>query len=161
MTSLTSCVFTCFPYTLQNKKSTAKTKKQKQLILTIICIIYLLNKYWLAYLQTCSVVRSSQRRCFVSKGVLKNFVKFTGKHLCQSLFFFNKVAGLRHRCFFCEFCKVSRHTFFTEHHWATASNICRTAALLLSILFLFIRTSKFCLRLAVLNFVSFLRLKCS
>ena len=26
--------------------------------------------------------------------VLKNFAKFTGKHLCQS-FFFNKVAGLR------------------------------------------------------------------
>ena len=29
------------------------------------------------------------------KGVLKNVPKFTGKHLCQSLFF-NKVAGLRH-----------------------------------------------------------------
>ena len=24
---------------------------------------------------------------FYEKGVLKNFVKFTGKHLCQSLFF--------------------------------------------------------------------------
>ena len=30
----------------------------------------------------------------MKKGVLKNFTKFTGKHLCQSLFF-NKVAGLR------------------------------------------------------------------
>ena len=30
---------------------------------------------------------------FCKKGVLKKFVKFTGKHLCQSLFF-NKVAGL-------------------------------------------------------------------
>ena len=28
------------------------------------------------------------------KGVLRNFAKLTGKHLCQSLFF-NKVAGLR------------------------------------------------------------------
>ena len=28
------------------------------------------------------------------KGVLRNFAKFIGKHLCQSLFF-NKVAGLR------------------------------------------------------------------
>ena len=28
------------------------------------------------------------------KGVLRNFAKFTGKHLCQSLFF-NKVANLR------------------------------------------------------------------
>ena len=42
------------------------------------------------------------------KGALKNFAKFTEKHLCQSLYF-NKVAGLRpvtlvkkrlwHRCF--------------------------------------------------------------
>ena len=31
---------------------------------------------------------------FCKKGVLRNFAKFTGKHLCQSLFF-NKVAGLR------------------------------------------------------------------
>ena len=30
----------------------------------------------------------------MKKGVLRNFTKFTGKHLCQSLFF-NKVAGLR------------------------------------------------------------------
>ena len=26
------------------------------------------------------------RRCSVKKGVLKNFAKFTGKQLCQSLF---------------------------------------------------------------------------
>ena len=31
---------------------------------------------------------------FLRKGVLGNSAKFTGKHLCQSLFF-NKVAGLR------------------------------------------------------------------
>ena len=37
--------------------------------------------------------RSSHRRCSVRKGFLRNFAKFTGKHLCQSLFF-NKVAGL-------------------------------------------------------------------
>ena len=37
--------------------------------------------------------RSSYRRWSVRKGVLRNFAKFTGKHLCQSLFF-NKVAGL-------------------------------------------------------------------
>ena len=30
------------------------------------------------------------------KGILRNFAKFTGKHLCQS-FFFNKVAGLQAR----------------------------------------------------------------
>ena len=38
------------------------------------------------------IFRSSHRRCSVKKGVPRNFAKFTGKHLCQSLFF-NKVAG--------------------------------------------------------------------
>ena len=38
--------------------------------------------------------RSSRLEVFCRKGVLRNFAKFTGKHLCQSLFF-NKVAGLR------------------------------------------------------------------
>ena len=38
--------------------------------------------------------RRSHRRCSVKKGVLKNFAKFTRKHLRQSLLF-NKVAGLR------------------------------------------------------------------
>ena len=32
-------------------------------------------------------------RCSLKKGVLRNFAKFTGKHLCQSLFF-NKIAGI-------------------------------------------------------------------
>ena len=36
--------------------------------------------------------RSSRPEVFCEKGVLRNFAKFTGKHLCQSLFF-NKVAG--------------------------------------------------------------------
>ena len=40
------------------------------------------------------IFRSSHRMCSVREGVLRNFTKFTGKHLCQS-FFFNKVAGLR------------------------------------------------------------------
>ena len=31
--------------------------------------------------------RSSRGRCSVRKGVLRNFAKFTGKHLCQSFFF--------------------------------------------------------------------------
>ena len=34
--------------------------------------------------------RGSQQRCFVRKGVLRNFAKFTGKQLCQ-VFFYNKV----------------------------------------------------------------------
>ena len=55
--------------------------------------------------------------------VLKNFVKFTGKKLCQSPFL-NKVAGLRPvtllkkrlwQMFSCEFREIFRNTFFTEH----------------------------------------------
>ena len=52
--------------------------------------------------------RSIHWRCSVKKNVLRNFSKFTGKHLCHSLFF-NNFAGLRpvtllekrlwHRCF--------------------------------------------------------------
>ena len=60
------------------------------------------------------ILRSSHRRCSVKKGVLRNFVKFTGKHLCQSLFF-NKVAGLR-RGFFCyEFAPYFWGTSLWEH----------------------------------------------
>ena len=67
--------------------------------------------------------RSSHRSCSVEKGVLRNFAKFTGKHLCH--LFFNKIA-LKKRLwhthvFSCEFCKLSKNTFFVEHLWATAS----------------------------------------
>ena len=39
------------------------------------------------------LVKNSHRRCSIRRGVLRNFAKFTGKHLCQSLFF-NKFAVL-------------------------------------------------------------------
>ena len=61
---------------------------------------------------------------FCRKGVLRNFAKFTGKHLCQNLFF-NKVASLRsatllkrrlwRRCFPVSFAKFLRTPFFKEH----------------------------------------------
>ena len=44
--------------------------------------------------------RSSHQRCSAKKGVLRNFTKFTGKHLCQSLFF-NKVDGAALSCSYC------------------------------------------------------------
>ena len=71
-------------------------------------------------LYECVVARSSHQRCSLINGVLRNFPKFTGKHLCQSLFF-NKVAGLRpatllkkrlwHRCFPVNFAKFLRTPF--------------------------------------------------
>ena len=41
---------------------------------------------------TMKIARSSRPKVFCKKGVLRNFTKFTGKHLCLSLFL-NKVAG--------------------------------------------------------------------
>ena len=61
--------------------------------------------------------RSSRPDVFCKKGVLRKFVKFTGKHFRQSLFF-NKVVGLRaatflkkrlwRRCFLVNFTKFLR-----------------------------------------------------
>ena len=56
----------------------------------------------------CAKFRS--RRFSVKKAVLRNFAKFAGKHLCQSLFL-NKVAGLRHGCFPDNFAKFLRKPF--------------------------------------------------
>ena len=41
-------------------------------------------------LQGGSILRSIRPEVFCKKGVLKNVTKFTGKHMCQNLFF-NKV----------------------------------------------------------------------
>ena len=45
-----------------------------------------INKY-LVLTSTPTPRRSSRPEVFYKKGVLRNFTKFTGKHLCQSLFF--------------------------------------------------------------------------
>ena len=58
---------------------------------------------------------------FCEKGVLRNFAKFTGKQLCQPLFFIKKETLVL--VFDCEFCKISKKTFFTERLWVTAFNI--------------------------------------
>ena len=61
--------------------------------------------------------RSSHQRCSMKKGVLRNFTKFTGKHLCQTLFF-SKVAGCNffkkrfwHKCFPVNFVKFLRKPY--------------------------------------------------
>ena len=70
--------------------------------------------------------RSSRPEMLCKKGVLRKFAKFTGQHLCQSLFF-NKFAGLRpatllkkrpwHRWFPVNFVKFLRTPFFKEDFW--------------------------------------------
>ena len=65
----------------------------------------------------------------MKKGVLRNLTKFTGKHLCHSLFFnklqpqacnFIKKDTLA-QVFSCELCEISKKIFFTEHLRTTAS----------------------------------------
>ena len=73
---------------------------------------------------TFTTIRSSHQRCSMKKGVLRNFAKFTGKHLCQSLFFNN-------------FLEISKNTFFTEHLWTTGSEPCVYKTCLLDHLFEF------------------------
>ena len=77
-------------------------------------------------------LRSSRRqRCSIRKSVLRNFAKFTRKHMYQSLFF-NKIEGLRpatllkkrlvHRCFPVNFAKfLTAPSLATEHLWTTVS----------------------------------------
>ena len=74
--------------------------------------------------------RSSHLRCSLRKGILRNFAKFTRKHLNQSPFS-NRTAGLRpatllkkilwYRYFPVNFGKILRTPFFTEQLWTTAS----------------------------------------
>ena len=59
--------------------------------------------------------RYSRPEVFCKKGVLRNFAKFTGKHMCQS-FIFNKIAGW-HRCFLGDFEKFLKTPFLKGHLW--------------------------------------------
>ena len=58
--------------------------------------------------------RNSCSEVFCKKGAVRNFIKFTGKYLCQSPFF-----NLVH-LFSCEFCKISS-TFFDGTTMVAAS----------------------------------------
>ena len=81
-------------------------------------ITHLLVELWNIY------SRSSRPEVFCKKGIVRNFTKFTEKHLRQRLFF-NKVAGLRpatllkkslwHRCSPVNFVKFLRTPFFIDN----------------------------------------------
>ena len=72
-------------------------------------------------LDTVSFIQKQPLKVFYKKVVLRHFAKFTGTHLCQSLFF-NKVAGLRPATLLnkktfaqlcsCEFCEIFKNTVF-------------------------------------------------
>ena len=77
--------------------------------------------------------RSSRPELLCKKGILKNFAKFIGKHLCQS-HLFNKITGLRSlsllnfikketlaQVFSCEFCEIFKNNNFYRTPLVAAS----------------------------------------
>ena len=51
----------------------------------------------------------------MKKGILRNFTKFTGKHLCQSQIFFNFIKKeTLAQAFSLEFYEISNNTFFQD-----------------------------------------------
>ena len=77
------------------------------------------------------------------KDALRNFTKFTGKHLCQSLFF-NQAAGLRpaasfakrlwHRCFPVSFAKFLKTPFLQN----TSGRLLLASAILFQLFYIFL-----------------------
>ena len=73
-------------------------------------------------MEICWIVYSDKK----VKSVLRHFTKFTGKLLCQSLFF-NKVAALivkketLAQVFSSEYCEISKNTFFYRTATVVAS----------------------------------------
>ena len=64
--------------------------------------------------------RSSRPEVFGKKVALRNFPKFTGKHLCQSLYNFIKKDTLA-QVFSCKFCEIPKNTFFQKTPLVAAS----------------------------------------
>ena len=83
------------------KKSTIDVIISRITILCITCGGMLIS----------SIYRSSRPKVLCKKGVLGNFTKFRGKHLCQSLFFNKETLA---QVFSCKFCEISKNNFFTE-----------------------------------------------
>ena len=67
--------------------------------------------------------RSSRPEMFCKQGILTNFTKFAGKHLCQSPFLIKSQAQdfnflkkeTLAEVFSGEFCEIFKNTFFIEH----------------------------------------------
>ena len=69
--------------------------------------------------------RSSHPKVFCKKGVVRNFTKFTGKHLCQSLYF-KKVAGFRRRCYRTPLVAASERNNFIQSNAAKIRKVSLT-----------------------------------
>ena len=116
------CIILCFPNLVRKINGESNSKHIVAFSIQFVAC-FLALKFWNVKVKKkpCQPLeRNSRPQVLCKKGVLRNFGKFTGKHLCQSLFF-NKVAGLLlkkrlwHRCFPVNFPKFLRAPFLTEH----------------------------------------------
>ena len=86
-----------------------------------ICFIHSYRDFVVYNTLFVGTFRSSQQRCSIKKGFHKNFAKFTGKHLCWSLFF-NKKEN-QTQAFSSEYCEIFKISIFTEDLWWTTATV--------------------------------------
>ena len=92
-------------------------------------LLVMVHWLYIVFLGICvSQRRSSLPKVFCKKDVLRNLAKFTGKHLCQGLFFSSCRPEARNfiekrlaQGFSCEFCEISKNTFCHRTPPVTAS----------------------------------------
>ena len=101
----TLCLFTLvrierhFPFVMRSLPKQVLLKQMHLRILQVKIKKICLGPYT-HFLKRITQFRSSRLEVFCIKGVLSNFAKFTGKHLYL------------YHLFSCEFCEISKNTFF-------------------------------------------------
>ena len=117
-----------------------KTGKIKWLLFCAILLVYVLRSSFerlrqlIKFRQFSSLKHQANRlEMFCRKGILRNFAKFTGKLLCQSLFLNNigelrpatlLKKRLRRRCFLCIFRNFKNTFFYRTSPVAASENGC-------------------------------------
>ena len=119
------CKVNVLHLTVSNLCKVNRGNKSKINFIQIHNMHFFVDHFYLHHLfpKCCTISRSSCPEVFCKKGLLRNFAKFTEKHLCQSLFY-NKRAGMRsttlikrrlwHRSFPVNFAKLLRTHFLTR-----------------------------------------------
>ena len=108
----------------------------REWLYSVFCLHLLTNlkafvSYSDDYINLFDTCEKQPPQVFCKKGVLRDFAKFTGKHLCYSPFL-NKIAGMAcnfikketlTRVFSCEFCEITKNTFSERTRPVAASHM--------------------------------------
>ena len=100
---------------LENFDKVSFTAHKRKFLLGEILKFFLINTLKTAYLIAFSMSyrnRSSHQICFVNKGILRNFAKFTGKHMCLLRPATLLKKRLRHWCFPVNFPRFLRRSLY-------------------------------------------------